>query len=1219
MTGSAAALKAAYFGNLALTAEEAVRLREFTTAPIKERWLEPIHQEVEAERTLRQMLGEARAWDSIQERARSLAALVEQIQSLHADSKSTHISMDGQNRVAQFIEMCEQFYHCVQELCDAFSVGHIQAITEWIEQASLPLSRDLWSTASYLRVKNHPSSIDATNAIHEMSEILDDIDAVRPLVSTKFVAVESGAGGGKTQLSAQLTKAGQRPAGIYFQAKFLRQGQSLNDFVRQIQIYGVVPQSFEEVLEAVDAFGQRSGCRLPIVIDGLNESEDPRDWKDIIASLLSLLERYDHILVVCTLRTADSSRGSDHGLVPKGARRRRSVDPYGSYAQLALPADIEPVRMEGFAEDVEEAVTKYFNFYKINTTGQHIPYALFEHPLTLRLYCHSLNHERRESVIASGFPASIYPLLRMLIDETAKRISLRKDFGGGRNEYKVKAALYRIGLAFWDYNSRDLSEQIMDEVTNDVISPWGEKLSHILCEEGILIRNFISHTKGFVFSPAFDYVGGSLIAESLIDSIDSIDEIKEWWSEEDNHHRFAGHPLSFDIFASFAAHLPYSGFGIQLWKVVPEGFQASSIERLTSVESETIDKDSEEAYRILLLSDRAKLVDAFPHLKTLRCLPEHPFNADFTDALLRSLPLAQRDLSWSEWLRGDDHGWHMQGPREVADVEYFIDVWNQATDRNESDRLIAVWISWITTSTSHQLRDLATQALVAYGIHDPVSLFEMAVLSLDIDDRYISERILAAAFGVVSAVCPLRIHGEAVQLYTEELHQHLFAATASCQTTHERIRAYASKTIECAWYYGACIADEYWFKQAIPPFTMQGTMSWKESDAFDDWSKGSPFTMDFSNKTLGQLVPDRRHYDEKHKGYRKIVRNIAWRVQQLGWSEQVFGKIDESIESSHRYPQYRNGKELCTDRYGKKYSMIAFQEMLGYQVDRGVFDDRRSFERDTYVDIDPTFPASMEMLELVSTDALLGLEQPDTASWIQHGPLENVDHFVSLSESDSSCSWRLLNGYVSQENYDLARHVAAFIRVFLIKSSNHLQFAGLLQRQKYGSNLPEVPVFRGVFVGEAPWSKSFSDLSAQEISCVVGERENTVEFDVICPVCELNWEEGQSPVNVVESADCLAKPIATELQLHRPYDAIDLYDMEGRQATRNTKWTERSNEQRLFYIREDLLNQYLAANNFSMVTIVWGERELDTKSIVALTRARMEQTVFRQDFNEVLR
>ncbi len=56
------------------------------------------------------------------------------------------------------------------------------------------------------------------------------------------------------------------------------------------------------MIYALNAAGERAKIRLPIIIDGLNEAEDPRDWKRELASLNTKLAKTPYVLIICTLR-----------------------------------------------------------------------------------------------------------------------------------------------------------------------------------------------------------------------------------------------------------------------------------------------------------------------------------------------------------------------------------------------------------------------------------------------------------------------------------------------------------------------------------------------------------------------------------------------------------------------------------------------------------------------------------------------------------------------------------------------------------------------------------------------------------------------------------------------------------------------------------------------------------------------------------------------------
>src|SRR5205085_539095 len=129
------------------------------------------------------------------------------------------------------------------------------------------------------------------------------------------------AGRGKTYLAAELTSPSQeRPAGIVIRGRDLASRGSLDDLARRLG--GIDVTSFEQLVAALDAAGSRLGRRLPIVIDGLNEAENPRDWRDLLAPLPTLLRDYPHVLLLVTLRS--------------------------SVADDALPANTPSIELRGF-------------------------------------------------------------------------------------------------------------------------------------------------------------------------------------------------------------------------------------------------------------------------------------------------------------------------------------------------------------------------------------------------------------------------------------------------------------------------------------------------------------------------------------------------------------------------------------------------------------------------------------------------------------------------------------------------------------------------------------------------------------------------------------------------------------------------------------------------------------------------------------------------------
>ena len=57
--------------------------------------------------------------------------------------------------------------------------------------------------------------------------------------------------------------------------------------------------------------------------------------------------------------------------------------------------------------------------------------------------------------------------------------------------------------------------------------------------------------------------------------------------------------------------------------------------------------------------------------------------------------------------------------------------------------------------------------------------------------------------------------------------------------------------------------------------------------------------MDFDNYTFGPLVENRANYEFDHRDYRRVRRQIRWRILNLGYDPEKFKTIDNEIGSSN--------------------------------------------------------------------------------------------------------------------------------------------------------------------------------------------------------------------------------------------------------------------------------------------------------------------------------
>jgi len=318
--------------------------------------------------------------------------------------------------------------------------------------------------------------------------------AIRTLsraMAQRLVFVVADAGCGKTQLAAQLTASNsRRPAGILLRGKFLAAGESLDDFAGRIVARGKAVSSFEALIAAVDAAAQRHKTRLPIVIDGLNEAEDPRDWKDQLASLSVTLESYERVQLICTLRSA--------------------------FVAQAVPDNSARLEIPGFEEDFAEAARRYFVYYKIDPRDGEFPGELLNHPLTLRLFCEVTNPDRKQVVGVAATPGSLTVLFERYLVQVGERIAELSPSNCRFFPADVAQALNAVGLVLWAARSRDVEIQELRRLLNDESRSWDRNLVAALEHDGVLFREPGDEPGQGKISVVYDALAGHIVANALL-------------------------------------------------------------------------------------------------------------------------------------------------------------------------------------------------------------------------------------------------------------------------------------------------------------------------------------------------------------------------------------------------------------------------------------------------------------------------------------------------------------------------------------------------------------------------------------------------------------------------------------------------------------------------------------------------------------------------------
>jgi hypothetical protein len=586
-----------------------------------------------------------------------------------------------------------------------------------------------------------------------------------------------------------------------------------------------------------------------------------------------------------------------------------------------------------------------------------------------------------------------------------------------------------------------------------------------------------------------------------------------------------------------------------------------------------------------------KLIDAFLGHEELRnntlnvlvglaVKPQHPLRADRLDKFLKNQKLPERDLFWTEYLRNNlDRG---TPTRILIWAEHSA---GKAASSDFASAYVKI-LKWFLTSTQRGFRDRTTHALFRLGRRYPEILYEETLQSLRLNDPYVPERMLAASYGVAMALWQdasnPQFRAKVLPRLARNLYREMFADRAKYHTTHALSRDYAQRAIEIALLTNPRLLSRREREFITPPFRLGGVQHWGQGEDQDEgrYREGdSPLGMDFANYTLGRLVRNRGPYDDTAE-YKLVKKHIFWRIYNLGYSLQAFSNIDRQI-ARESWRQESSGRGIGkTDRYGKKYSWIAFYELAGYRSDRGLLDND---ERLSDADIDPSFPEA-PIFPPVFQHSWITDEQ-SVREWLFSGYRPSVEtKLVLTSIGDIQGPWVLLRGHVNRETND--KTIFAYFNGLLVSAHDASGAQEILASSHY-RNIPRVEEEHYSYAGEVPWANTWRVQQYPE-SISLGE----MKVKVVQPVRYYSWESYHSTENQLRGVPFPSRELGESLKLYTQIPSIVMAERGSSKIAMVTiLWGDPyHNHESLLFIREDLLNSYLEKTAQSLVLFVWGER-----------------------------
>lgn len=280
--------------------------------------------------------------------------------------------------------------------------------------------------------------------IYALKDLISTLDSFglnssdRTLLQEKVLVVRGEAGVGKSQLLANaaenLNKEGQYV--------LLMLGNSfLNSEIVAIQIAQqlAVDFNFHVLLHKLELLGAQANCNCCLLIDGINESPYRDIWKIGVPSLITQINKFEHLKIVISVRSGYERLVFNDAIIEDIARNK-------------IPSIVH----SGFREESVEDTLTFLNHYGIPFLPSYFLQAEMTNPLFLTLFCKYYTGENfdmftlfNQLIIRADEEAQkavgnidFVPVLQYLVEELAE-IRLSKE-----NWNITKSELFHLN--FWD-------------------------------------------------------------------------------------------------------------------------------------------------------------------------------------------------------------------------------------------------------------------------------------------------------------------------------------------------------------------------------------------------------------------------------------------------------------------------------------------------------------------------------------------------------------------------------------------------------------------------------------------------------------------------------------------------------------------------------------------------------------------------------------------------
>ncbi|HAY3506922.1 AVAST type 2 anti-phage system protein Avs2 [Elizabethkingia anophelis] len=627
------------------------------------------------------------------------------------------------------------------------------------------------------------------NMVNNLSSFNKGLDSSHiPLSNHPVLLIKGNAGAGKSHLLGDILEkrnANGFPTILLLGQLFVSEKSLWENILQQLGLNCTQ----DEFLSTLNSIGEQIGTRVLLMVDAINEGAGKTLWYNGLTGFIHDCNRYPAIGLVLSIRTTYWEK-----LIPESVKQ---------------DTNITVIEHQGFKGNEYEAVKLFCEFYGIQQPNFPLMNPECSNPLFLHLICQGIQNSA-EKIFPHGYQG-ITKVFGFYIKALEERlVKKREDYEYVPN--LVKDSLNSFANACFSKEHKLLSLSETVELFNTEF-PRHPSLLRDLIEESVLFRSLQDNyhwnenddTEEIIYF-AYERFGDFYMAAKLIAGIADSTVVLTSFQKEGTLGKLIenGRYENSGILEALAVLLPEQ-FGLEIFEVFEWAYKDNDFSYLSHLISDWYlnslkwripDSIDYNKFRTWAKNTNQFMVsnhEYFNFLYEMCAVENHPFNSDRMTSIFIRYSMPKRDSfiqKYFYYYNGSDDSGVVWPVNRLIDWAWRPNI--SAETSHETARLVSQALSWILGSTDNTLRDQATKAMVNLLKDQVTALIEVFAKFIDIDDKYITERLCAVVYG-----CALRAKKpEDIKIIAQTVYDKIFRD--SNPPEHLLLRDYCRHIVEFA-------------------------------------------------------------------------------------------------------------------------------------------------------------------------------------------------------------------------------------------------------------------------------------------------------------------------------------------------------------------------------------------------------------------------------------